>query len=162
MSKTGKKIIIAVVAVVLALLVAGGIYCISTDQNPAEAAQSIFSSDEKNLIGKWQSQKMPGLSAYVFYEDGTYDSFLSSVNFSGEYTTKGNKLTLRNPETNKDIVYKYNVSGKVLTLTLAEEGGKKAEGKDVIKYDKVEELNQKTLADLVGELATEKDKNKDK
>lgn len=149
---TGKKIAIAAAAVILALIIAGGVYCVSTDQNPIEATQSIFSSNEEKLIGKWQSQDAPGLSAYVFYDDGTYDSYLSSVNFSGEYTVKGNKLTLINPETSKEIVYKFKVSGKVLTLTLVEEDDK-SKDPEISKYDSVEELNQKTLSDLIGEVA---------
>ncbi|MGN1329713.1 MAG: DUF5640 domain-containing protein [Eubacterium sp.] len=150
---TGKKIAIAVAAVILALLIAGGAYCIATDQNPVEATQSIFSSDDEKLIGKWQSQSSPGLSAYVFYDDGTYDSYLSTVNFSGNYTVKGNKLTLINPDTSKEIVYKYKISGKVLTLTLLEEDGSESKAEDISKYDSVDELNQKTLSDLIGEVA---------
>lgn len=157
---TGKKIIIAVAAVILALIIAGGIYCISTDQNPAEAVNTVFSSNDDKLIGKWQSQTAPGLSAYVFYDDGTYDSYLSTVNFSGNYTVKGNKITLINPDTSKEITYKFKVSGKELTLTLLEEDGREAEinnEQDVSKYDKVDELNMKTLSDLIGELATKSD-----
>lgn len=150
---TGKKIAIAVAAVILALLIAGGVYCIATDQNPVEATQSIFSSDDEKLIGKWRSQSSPGLSAYVFYDDGTYDSYLSTVNFSGNYTVKGNKLTLVNPDTSKEIVYKFKISGKVLTLTLLEEDGSESKTEDISKYDSVDELNQKTLSDLIGEVA---------
>lgn len=159
---TGKKIAIAIAAVVLALIIAGGVYCISTDQNPIEATQSIFSSDDEKLIGKWQSQSSPGLSAYVFYDDGTYDSYLSTVNFSGNYTVKGNKLTLINPDTSKEIVYKFKISGKVLTLTLIEEDGTESETQDVSKYDSVDELNQKTLSDLIGEIASQSKDETDK
>ncbi len=162
MAKKGlKKIHIAmitVIAVIVALLIAMSIYCVSTEQTPPEAIKSIFSSDEELLVAKWQSQSAPGLSAYVFYDDGTYDSYLSSVNFSGKYTVKGNKLTLRNPDTEKDIVYKYKITGKVLTLTLFEEDGEKVETPEESKYDKVDELNQKTLSDLIGEIQADKEK----
>ena len=57
---------------------------------------------------------------------------MSTVNFSGEYTVKGNKITLTNPNTNAQVVYKYKVKGKVLKLTLME-------------------LQMKTLADLIGD-----------
>ena len=152
-----KKIIIAVAAVIVVLLIAGSSYCIATEQNPIEAAQTIFSSNEEKLVGKWQSQSSPGLSAYVFYDDGTYDSYLSTVNFSGNYTVKGNKVTLVNPETSKEITYKFKVNGKVLSLTLVEEDSKKNDNNEVIKFDLVDELNQKTLTDIIGELA--KDNN---
>ncbi|MDD6659790.1 MAG: DUF5640 domain-containing protein [Eubacteriales bacterium] len=146
----GKLAIIIVVAVIVALVAAGGIYCVATDQSPAAAISSTFSNEDK-LVGKWQSQSSPGLSAYVFYEDGTYDSYLSTVNFSGKYTVKGNKLTLINPSSQAKVNYKYKVRGKTLTLTLLEDGKEAEEN----KYDSVDELQQKTLADLIGEVATD-------
>lgn len=121
----------------------------------------MFTSNDEQLIGKWQSQKSPGLTAYVFYDDGTYDSYISTVNFSGNYEVKGNKLTIRNPNTNKDIVYKFSVNEKVLTLTVIEEDGKEPEDSEVNKYDRVDELNQKSLSDLIGELADSKETSED-
>ena len=121
----------------------------------------MFTSNDEQLIGKWQSQKSPGLTAYVFYDDGTYDSYISTVNFSGNYEVKGNKLTIRNPNTNKDIVYKFSVNEKVLSLTVIEEDGKEPEDSEVNKYDRVDELNQKSLSDLIGELADSKETSED-
>lgn len=141
-----KTAIIIIAAIIFALLVAGGIYCVATDQSPATAIEAATAHQDK-FVGKWQSQKSPGLSAYVFYDDGTYDSYLSTVNFSGEYTVKGNKITLTNPNTNAQVVYKYKVKGKVLTLTLMEDD-KEAESN---AYDSVDELQMKTLADLIGD-----------
>lgn len=149
---TTQKVISIVAAIIIALLIAGGVYCIATQQNPAEAVKSVFSDNEEQLIGKWQSQSNPGLSAYVFYDDGSYDSYLSTANFSGKYTVDGNKLTLINPSTSKEIVYKYKVNEKELSLTLIEEDGTESEEKEVSKYDRVDELNQKSIADLIGEL----------
>ena len=134
-----KTAIIIIAAIIFALLVAGGIYCVATDQSPATAIEAATAHQDK-LVGKWQSQKSPGLSAYVFYDDGTYDSYLSTVNFSGEYT-------VTNPNTNAQVVYKYKVKGKVLTLTLMEDD-KEAETNT---YDSVDELQMKTLADLIGD-----------
>ena len=151
---TGKIIAICICVIIVALLAGGGIYCGVTSQSPVSAVKTIFSSNDTLIIGKWQSQTAPGLSAYVFYEDGTYDSYLSTVNFSGTYTVEGNKLILRNPDTSKDITYKFTVSGDVLSLVVVEEDGVKAEDQEAQKFDKVDELNQKSLADLVGELTT--------
>lgn len=156
LSKTG-KIIVTAVAVILALFIAGGSYCIATDQNPVEATKTIFASDKVKLVGKWQSQSAPGLSAYVFYEDGTYDSYLSTVKFSGTYTVKGHEITLVNPESKKEVKYNFNISGKVLTLTALDNEGIKDKS-DVLKFDSVDELKQKTINDLIGELVSEKDK----
>lgn len=148
-----QKIISVVVAVILLIVIAGGVYCVATKQNPVDAAKSVFTSNEDQIVGKWQSQKSPGLSAFVFYDDGTYDSYISTVNFSGEYEISGNKLTMKNPKTAKEIVYSFSVTGKELSLKVIEEDGEKSENKDETKYDRVNELNQKTLTDMLGELA---------
>jgi hypothetical protein len=152
----GIKALISIAAVILAVIIAGGVYCVATDQNPSEAVHSVFSSNEEKLIGKWQSQDSPGLSAYVFKDDGTYDSYLSTVNFSGVYTVKGNKLTLKNPDTSKEIIYRYKITGKVLSLTLLEQDGREATEDEILKYDLVDELNQKSLSDLIGEIQSSK------
>lgn len=153
---TVKKIIIAVVTVLLALLIAGGVYCVATEQNPVQATKSIFSSGENQIVGKWQSQKNPGLSAYVFYDDGTYDSYISTANFSGSYEIDGNKLILKNPSTSKEILYKFKVTEKELSLTIIDNGNDTSE-KDISKYDRVDELNQKSFADIIGDLKENKE-----
>lgn len=167
MAKNGlskvQKIIISVVAGVLGvLIIAGGAYCISTSQNPAEAAKSIFTANEEQIVGKWQSQKSPGLAAYVFYEDGTYDSYLSTAVFSGNYEIDGNKLILKNPSTAKEIIYKFSVNGKELSLTVIEENGVESELKDASKYDRVEELKQKSIADIIGDIKAENESTTEK
>lgn len=154
-SSVVKKVVSIIIAVILLIAIAGGVYCISSKQTPAQAVKTVFSSNEDQIIGKWQSQKNPGLSAFVFYEDGTYDSYLSTVNFSGEYEIKGGKLYLKNPTTSKEIVYKFSVNEKVLSLEVYEEDGAKSETKDESKYDRVDELNQKTITDMIGDLAGE-------
>lgn len=93
------------------------------------------------------------MSAYVFYDDGTYDSYISTVNFSGRYTVNGNKLIITNPSTSKDIVFKFTVNNKELSLTVIEEDGEEPDEKEVSKYDRVDELNQKSISDLLGEIA---------
>lgn len=154
-SNVTKKVVAIVAAVILLIAIAGGVYCISTKQSPAQAVKSVFTASEDQLIGKWESQKSPGLSAFIFYEDGSYDSYLSTVNFSGEYEINGNKLHLKNPTTSKEIVYKFSVNEKELSLQVVEEDGEKSETKDESKYTRIEELNQKTLTDLIGDLAGE-------
>lgn len=156
-----KKIIIAVVSVVLVLVIAGGVYCIATDQNPAQATKSIFTASDNQIVGKWQSQKNPGLSAYIFYEDGTYDSYISTANFSGNYEVDGNKLILKNPSTAKEITYKFSVNEKELSLTVIDDAIATDE-KEVSKYDRVDELNQKSFADIIGELKESKETTTEK
>lgn len=148
-----QKIIISTVAGIIAflLIAAGTAYCVTTQQNPLDAVKSIFTPGEEQIVGKWQSQENPGISAYVFYDDGTYDSYISTVNFSGDYEVDGSKLYLKNPNTSKEIVYKYKVTEKVLTLTVLEEDGEEPEEDEVSKYDRVDEINQKSLMDILGE-----------
>lgn len=149
MSKTTKIIIAVVCAIILIAVAGGGIYCAVTQQNPADATKSVFSSNEDKIIGKWQSQSSPGLSAYVFYNDGTYDSYLSTVNFSGRYTIDGSTLTLINTETEKQVQYKFSVTAKELTMTLLDDNGDETD--DPVKYDLVSELNQKSFSDIIGD-----------
>lgn len=156
-SVSKKGIIIAVVCLLAVIIIGGGVFCIVTEQNPVEAVQSIFTSREEAILGNWQSQDKPDLVAYVFYENGTYDSFLSNFNFDGEYTIDGNKLSLYNPDTEKRLVYKFTIYGDVLTLTLIEEDGEEVKDQEVSKYDKVDELNMRSLTDIIGQLKDEHD-----
>lgn len=155
LSKVQKIIISTVAGIIAAILIGCAAYCVATQQNPSEAAKSIFTPGEEQIVGKWQSQENPGISAYVFYDDGTYDSYISTVNFSGDYEVDGNKLYLKNPNTSKEIVYKYKVTEKVLTLTVLEEDGEEPEEDEVSKYDRVDEINQKSLMDILGEFKEE-------
>lgn len=156
-SVSKKGIIIAVVCLLAVIIIGGGVFCIVTEQNPVEAVQSIFTSREEAIIGNWQSQDKPDLVAYVFYENGTYDSFLSNFNFDGEYTIDGNKISLYNPDTEKRMVYKFTIYGDMLTLTLIEEDGEEVKEQEVSKYDKVDELNMRSLTDIIGQLKDEHD-----
>lgn len=156
-SVSKKGIIITVVCLLAVIIIGGGVFCIVTEQNPVEAVQSIFTSREEAILGNWQSQDKPDLVAYVFYENGTYDSFLSNFNFDGEYTIDGNKLSLYNPDTEKRLVYKFTIYGDVLTLTLIEEDGEEVKDQEVSKYDKVDELNMRSLTDIIGQLKDEHD-----
>lgn len=155
LSKVQKIIISTVAGIIAAILIASTAYCIATQQNPSEAAKSIFTPGEEQIVGKWQSQDNPGITAYVFYDDGTYDSYISTVNFSGDYEIDGNKLYLKNPNTSKEIVYKYKVTEKALSLTVLKEDGEEPEESEVSKYDRVDELNQKSLMDIIGEAKEE-------
>lgn len=141
--------IIIIACVVLALLIVGITVCAVKDTNPISYISSVVTNDKKHLVGKWQSQSAPGLSAYVFNEDGTYDSYISSFKFTGEYETSGDRLILRNPENKEQVEYKYSVKGDVLKLELYKENNVKAEDTKESKFDRVDTLNQKTLTELL-------------
>lgn len=157
-SKSKIKLISIIIAVIVVIVAAtAGIYCVSTDQSPKDAFSSIFMKNDEAIVGYWESDKAPGLMAYRFDSDGTYNTYLSTVIIPGTYEIKGNKLYLRNPSTAKDIVYKITISDDVLTLKTVEEDGRPSETEEVLTYNRVEELNQKTLADLAGDYMQEKE-----
>ncbi len=150
---TKKQLIVSIViAVILAVAICITAVCIANDVNPITYSLSVITKDKDKLIGKWQSQDAPGLSAYVFYEDGEYDTYISSFNFSGTYETKGDKLILTNNRSKQEITYQYSVSGSTLTLRLVDDNGEKIKDDETLKFDKVDTLNQKSLADMLGDL----------
>lgn len=150
---TKKQLIVSIViAVILAVAICITAVCIANDVNPITYSLSVITKDKDKLIGKWQSQDAPGLSAYVFYEDGEYDTYISSFNFSGTYETKGDKLILINNRSKQEITYQYSVSGSTLTLRLVDDNGEKVKDDETLKFDKVDTLNQKSLADMLGDL----------
>lgn len=147
-----KKIIIGIVCALLGLLlIGGGIYCGVTDQNPKEAIEGIFTPREEAICANWDSQDKPGVLAFVFYNNGTCDRYISTWNFDCEYSIKGNQLTILNTDTKKKLVYRFSIVGKVLTLTLLEEDGKEPKEPQVSKFDRVEELHMKSLNDMISD-----------
>lgn len=160
-----KKQMIAsiVIAVVLAVAICLTAVCIANDFNPISYSLSVITNDKDKIIGKWQSQDMPGLSAYEFHEDGDYDSYISSFNFSGQYEIKGDKLTLINTKSQEEIVYKFSVNGDTLSLTLIEDANSsKVEDDETIKFDRVDTLNQKSIFDMLGDLKQDTEETTEK
>ncbi|MBE6817397.1 MAG: hypothetical protein E7520_06830 [Ruminococcaceae bacterium] len=158
--KLSKKqiIIIAVVAVLLIVLVPTGIYCTVNKESPAQMISDVF-TDRDDLINKWQSDK--AIAAYEFKEDGTYVSYISTFHYTGNYTVEGKKLILTNPGANGRIVYKYNIKGDTLTLELLEENGEKPEDGEKLTYDKVDHINTKSVTDILGDFAKDKQAESD-
>lgn len=149
------------IVIVVCLLLAGGIYCATTDQNPNQAVNTILGKNEELIIGKWQNQAKPGSTAFQFFDDGTYDSYFLQVNFPGEYKIENSKLYLTNPQTKKDIVYSFTVTDEILKLKTVEEDGKPSETEETVVYEKVDEFHQQSLNDLIGELAQSSEKTTD-
>ncbi len=160
LSKKQISIFVAVI-VFVGIIIGGGIYCVVNDQTPADVITDIVSTNDSQIVGKWQNQTNPGISGYEFFEDGTYDNYLTTFSFSGEYEIKGNKLTLKNPQTGKNVVYKINITNDEMTLTLVEEDGKEAQTDEVTEFAKVEHFNLKSFSDILHDLANKADKNDD-
>lgn len=158
-----QMIISIVIAVVLAVAICLGAICIANDFNPISYSLSVITNDKDKIIGKWQSRDMPGLSAYEFHEDGDYDSYISSFNFSGQYEIKGNELTLINTKSQEEIVYRFSVTGDTLSLTLIEDASNgKVDDDETIKFDRVDTLNQKSIFDMLGDLKQDTEETTEK
>lgn len=145
---TTKQLIISIViAVFAAAIVTGTVVCAINHVNPVSYVAG--EANKGNLVGKWQSQNAPGLSAYEFFEDGTYSSYISTYSFDGEYDVKGDKLVLKNTKTNQEATYKYAINGSTLSLTLVNTNGSDLDDKEPNKYDKVDSLNQKSISQML-------------
>ena len=145
---TTKQLIISIViAVFAAAIVTGPVVCAINHVNPVSYVAG--EANKGKLVGKWQSQNAPGLSAYEFFEDGTYSSYISTYSFDGEYDVKGDKLVLKNTKTNQEATYKYAINGNTLSLTLVNTNGSDLDDKEPNKYDKVDSLNQKSISQML-------------
>ena len=156
-------IIFIIIAVILLATVPTGIYCGVKKETPAKIFTEMFTDQEK-LINKWQGEK--AASAYEFKDDGTYESFISTISFSGNYKVEGNKITLFNPGTSGKVVYKYNISKKdgvqTLTLVLVEENGQAPENAEEVEYKQVDHINTKSFSEILSDYAKEAVSNKEK
>lgn len=150
---TGQIILSVVLTFIAALAVITTVVCSVNHINPVSYIAGETSKDK--LVNKWQSQSAPGLSAYEFYDDGTYSSYISTFSFDGQYEVKGDRITITNGTTAQSVTYKYSIVGDVLSLTLIDENGTEFGDKGPVKYDRVDSLNQKSVNDLL-ESAKEK------
>ena len=154
---TKQKLIAIIVAIVLAIIIIpSGIYCIVNHESPAQLVGDIFSSKEEQIIGKWQGEK--AATAYEFYEDGTYDSYISTFSYTGRYSIDGNEITLNNLNASGTVTYKFSVHGKTLTMQILKENGIDVADNEKISYSKVNRIKTTSLADLIEELTTEETK----
>lgn len=150
MTKT-KKILVSVICIILAAVIASfGIFCVIKKETPVEAAKDIFTPNKEKIIGIWESEEHPGLTAYVFDDDGTYEYYISTAGFTGQYTLNGNNLKLTKTGSSLEVDYKVSISET--TLTLITEADALGNEKEVTKFKKVEQLNQTSLTDMIGEL----------
>lgn len=149
------KIIAVIVAVILAIIIIpSGIYCAVEKMTPIEMVSDIFTSNEKQIIGKWQNES--GSSAYQFYDNGTYDCYFSTFSYSGEFGVKGDELTLTNPNKSDIVVYKIKVNEKKMTMKVYMQNGIEAnkDEEETAEYNRVERIKTKTINELLDSLTT--------
>lgn len=144
-------ILIVFIAVVVVCLAGTGIICAKNNINPVSYIAGEVTKNQ--IVGKWQSQTVPGLSAYEFYDDGTYTSYISTYTFDGEYVIEGDKLTLKNTSSNQSVTYKYSIVGDTLSLVLVNQNGSEFTDSESSKFDKVDTLNQKSITEMLDEIS---------
>lgn len=145
---TTTQVLLMIIIAVLVVIAAGTtIICVVTSTNPVTYIAG--EANKGKLVNKWQSQTAPGLSAYEFFEDGTYTSYLSTYTFDGEYEVQGDNLILKNPNSNQNVVYKYSIIGDTLSLTLTDSNGDEMAGSEPNKFDRVDSINPKSLQDII-------------
>ena len=144
-------ILIVFIAVVVVCLAGTGLICAKNNINPVSYIAGEVTKNQ--IVGKWQSQTVPGLSAYEFYDDGTYTSYISTYTFDGEYVIEGDKLTLKNTSSNQSVTYKYSIVGDTLSLVLVNQNGSEFTDSESSKFDKVDTLNQKSITEMLDEIS---------
>lgn len=149
----GQISIVVIVGILLVALLAGGVYCGVNDETPAEVFNDIVKSDEELIIGKWQGET--DINGYEFRDDGTYDNYLSTFSFSGQYSIEGNKIILRNINAGSYVTYKFSINGKKLTMQLVNENGVKTEDAEKLTFEKVSHFNMKSFTDILEDAAKE-------
>lgn len=157
-----KQIIAIVVAVVLVVFVAiPGIYCAVHQETPAEMIADMFTSNEKQIIGKWQTEDDKGMAtgAYEFYDDGTYKSYNAIAGndyaLEGDYTLTGSRLTLKLNSSKSTSVYKYSINGQNLSLTLLTIDDVKQEDQEKFVYKSVDHINVPNFIDALSNAASQ-------
>jgi hypothetical protein len=153
--KFSKKqiIVIVIIVILIVMIVPTGIYCTVYSESPIQMMSDIFQSDETLIQAKWQSEQK--FTGYEFYDDGTYDNYISTFSFTGNYKIDGNKLILSNPNSNSTVTYKFSINGDTLTLSLIDENGTAPEEKEETKFTKVDHFNMKSFTDLLEDYANE-------
>ncbi|MGN0523293.1 MAG: DUF5640 domain-containing protein [Eubacterium sp.] len=146
---------IIVVAVLLIVCVPTGIYCGVHQETPFEMLHDIFTEDEKQIIGKWQSNDSK--SGYQFNEDGTvfaYNGVLGDKNaITYNYTLKGKKITLSNRSYNYTSEFEYSLNGSNLEMTLIKVNDAEVSDQEKFVFSKVDYFNISSLMDTLADAA---------
>lgn len=153
--KLGKrKFIIIIVAIIIAIIVVPtGIKCIVNEETPAQLISDVFTPTSKQIIGKWQGDS--AVTAYEFFDNGTFESYISTFSYKGTYEMNGNKITLKNSSLNGSVEYKVTINGNNLSMKLVKENGEKAEDKSVVNYTKVDTITMQSFTDIINSLDNE-------
>lgn len=132
-------------------VIATGIYSAVVKENPVTVFTSFFKSDKNEIVGIWEDDEFNGATAFVFREDGTYDRYISTANFPGEYTIEGNKIILKNSDSDLTLTYKYRLTGDHLYINTIDSLNDDQDLSEETGYHRVDKLSQRSLNDLIAE-----------
>lgn len=154
-----KVVLAIVICIVLAIVVPTGIYCAVKHESPVSVVSGIFVSNEDRIIGKWQNEART--SAYEFKDNGTYESYFSTFSYTGDYTVKGDELTLSNPSSDSTVTYKIKVSKKELTMIAIKEAGLETDKSEESSstYQKVERIQTKSISQILEDVTSTTSEN---
>ncbi|WP_177917821.1 DUF5640 domain-containing protein [uncultured Eubacterium sp.] len=154
-----KVVLAIVICIVLAIVVPTGIYCAVKQESPAKVIRSIVVSNEERIIGKWQNEART--SAYEFKENGTYESFFSTFSYTGDYSVKGDELTLSNPSSDSTVTYKIKVNKNELTMIAIKEAGLDTDESQESSstYKRVDRIQTKSISQIFEDVTSQSSKN---
>lgn len=147
-----KVVLAIVICIVLAIVIPTGIYCAVKQESPASVISGIFVSNEDRIIGKWQNDART--SAYEFKDNGTYESYFSTFSYSGDYSVKGDELTLSNPSSDSTVTYKIKLSNNELTMIAIKQAGLETDDdtESSSTYKKVERIQTKSITEILNDV----------
>ncbi len=151
LSKVQTIIITVVITLVIVLVLPLGIYSIVNHENVGQTFNDIFTPDSDQIVGKWQDEE--GITGYEFFDDNSYDYYISNYPITRNYHIKGNTLTLSDYQTNQYVEYKFKINGDRLKLTLVSSNGTEPEDSETYVFTKVENFNLKKPADILRQFA---------
>ena len=94
-------------------------------------------------------------------DNGTYESYFSTFSYTGDYTVKGDELTLSNPSSDSTVTYKIKVSKKELTMIAIKEGGLETDKSEESSstYQKVERIQTKSISQILEDVTSASSEN---
>ncbi len=144
-------IITVIITLALVIVLPVGIYSIVNHESVIQAVKDVVTPDVDQIIGKWQDEE--GITAYEFYEDQSYDYYISNYPITRNYHIKGNTLTLTDYQTNQYVEYKFSINGDSLKLTLLSSNGKENDNPETYIFKRVDSFNLKKPVDILRDFA---------
>lgn len=142
-----KIAIIVIISLIILIVAPTGIYCAVKHESPKSVVSSIFQGTEKKIVGKWQNEN--GITAWEFFEGGTYDYYLSEISYSGKYSVDKNTITVAPIGSATSSTYKVSFEKDKMTLTLVKDGAIDVEDEESVTFIKVNRFDLKNKQELL-------------